>query len=101
MKQVYVQTDMDEKVPLSYDYDLVEDGKVSTLKYSGSGNWGDQLLGETAGTIQDTGDEVYIKINGVKVITLDYLQANQLLILLLSNNKERLEIRECNLITRI
>ena len=101
MKQVYAQVDADETAPLSYDYDLDEGYLFTTLKYSGSGNWGDHLIGEVAGSIQDTGDDLIIKVNGVKQLKLDYLQAQQFLILLLSNNKEKVEIRESKLIKSI
>ena len=101
MKQVYSQVDADETAPLSYDYDLDEGYLFTTLKYSGSGNWGDQLVGNVAGSIQDTGDDLIIKVNGIKQLKLDYLQAQQLLILLLSRNEEKLEIRESKLIKSI
>lgn len=101
MKQVYVQVDMDETAPLSYDYDLIDGDYDSTLKYSGSGNWGDQLVGNVAGSIQDTGDDLIIKVNGVKQLKLDYLQAQQILILLLNYNQEKIEFRESKLIKSI
>lgn len=101
MKQVYAQVDAEGTAPLSYDYDLDEGYLFTTLKYSGSGNWGDQLIGEVAGSIQDTGDEIIIKVNGVKPLKLDYLQAQQLLILLLNNNQEKIEIRESKLIKSV
>jgi hypothetical protein len=101
MKQVYAQVDVEGTAPLSHDYDLDEGYLFTTLKYSGSGNWADQLIGEVAGSIQDTGDDLIIKVNGVKQLKLDYLQARQFLILLLSNNKEKVEIRESKLIKSI
>lgn len=101
MKHVYVQVDAEGTAPLSYDYDLDEGYLFTTLKYSGSGNWADHLIGEIAGSIQDTGDDLIIKVNGVKQLKLDYLQAQQLLILLLSNTEEKLEIRESKLIKSI
>jgi hypothetical protein len=101
MKQVFVQVDMEETTPLSYDYDLDEGYLFTTLKHSGSGNWGDQLVGSIAGSIQDTGDELIIKINDMKPLKLDYLQAQQVLILLLNYNQEKIEIRESKLIKSI
>jgi hypothetical protein len=101
MKQVYLQTDAEGTAPLSYDYDLDEGYLFTTLKYSGSGNWADHLIGEIAGSIQDTGNEVIIKVNGVKPLKLDYLQAQQLLILLLNNNQEKIEIRESKIIKSV
>jgi hypothetical protein len=101
MKQVYSQISLDENAGMSHEYDLDEGYLFTTLKYSGSGNWGDQLVGTVAGSIQDTGDDLIIKVNGVKQLKLDYIQAQQFLILLLSNNTERLEIRESKTIKSI
>lgn len=101
MKQVYVQAETDETAPLSHDYDLNEGYLATTLKYSSSSDWGSQLVGETAGSIQDNGNGIIIKIKDMKTLNLDYLQANQILILLLSNNNERMEIRESKLIKSI
>lgn len=101
MKQVYVQVDMDETSQLSHDYDLDEGYLFTTLKYSGSGNWGEQLVRTVAGSIQDTGDDLIIKVNGFKQLKLDYLQAQQILILLLNYNQEKIEIRESKLIKSI
>lgn len=101
MKQVFVQTDMEETTPLSYDYDLDEGYLFTTLKHSSSGNWADHLIGSIAGSIQDTGDELIIKINDMKPLKLDYIQAQQVLILLLNYNQEKIEIRESKLIKSI
>lgn len=98
MKQVYVQTDRDEAVPLSHDYNLDDGYLFTTLHYSSSSDWGDQLKGTLAGSIQDTGDELIVKLSDMKQLKLNYLQAQQMLLLLLSKSEEKIEIRESKLI---
>jgi len=101
MKQVYVQTDSEGVEPLSHDYDL-EDGFIfTTLTYSNNSEWADDIRGTIAGTIQDDGNGVTIKMEGIKKLELDYGQAQRLLILLLSNNSEKIEIRESKLIKSV
>jgi hypothetical protein len=102
MKQVYSQISLDEDDAMSHEYDLDEGYLFTTLKYSNNSDWADHLKGEVAGSIQDgEEDEVVIKIEGMKPLKLSYMQVQQLLILLLSNNTERLEIRESKLIKSI
>ena len=102
MKQVYLQISLDEDAGMSHEYDLDEGYLFTTLRYSNNSDWADHLKGEMAGSIQDAEeDEVVIKIEGMKPLKLSYMQVQQLLILLLSNNTERLEIRESKIIKSI
>lgn len=101
MKQVYVQIDAEGTAPLSHDYDLEDGYLFTTLKYSANVDWGDQLVGRVAASIQDDGNGIIIKMEGIKKLELNYSQAQQLLILLLSNNQEKIEIRESKLIKSI
>jgi hypothetical protein len=101
MKQVYLQTDSEGIEPLSHDYNL-EDGIIFTaLIHSNNSDWNDDIRGTIAGTIQDDGNGVIIKMEGMKKLELDYMQAQKLLILLLSNNSEKIEIRESKLIKSV
>jgi hypothetical protein len=101
MKQVYLQISDEENVPLSHEYDLDVGYLFTTLKYSGSSIWADDIIGTIAASIQDTGDGLILKINGMKQVKLDYSQALQVLILLLNNAQDKLEIRESKLIKSI
>ena len=101
MKQVYVQTDSDGIEPLSHDYDLEDGYLFTTLKHSNNNEWNDDVKGSVAGTLQDDGNGVTIKMEGIKKLELDYMQAQKLLILLLSNNSEKIEIRESKLIKSV
>ncbi len=102
MKQVYSQISLDENAGMSHEYDLDKGYLFTTLKYSNSSDWADHLKGEVAGSIQDgEEDEVVIKIEEMKPLKLNYMQAQQLLILLLSNNEEKIEIRESKIIKSI
>lgn len=101
MKQVYVQLDQTEDEPLSHDYDLEDGYLFTTLKHSHHNDWTEDLKGAIAGTLQDDGNGLIINIEGLKKLKLDYLQAQKLLILLLSNNEEKIEIRESKVIRSI
>ena len=101
MKQVYVQVDRDERESLAHDYDLEDGYLFTTLKHSYHNDWTEDLKGAVAGTLQDDGNGLIINIEGLKKLKLDYLQAQKLLILLLSNNQEKIEIRESKVIRSI
>jgi hypothetical protein len=66
-----------------YEYDCKEEGKkkIHTLYYAAVESWSDELHNEPALTIEDTGDgfSIVTKLNYQK---LDYVEADQLLILL-------------------
>jgi hypothetical protein len=101
MKQVYVQTDSEGIEPLSHDYDLEDGYLFTTLKYSNNNEWNNDIKGSLAGSLQDDGNGIIIKIDGLKKLELDYTQAQKLLILLFNNNEEKIEIRESKLIKSI
>lgn len=101
MKQVYVQTNHEEVESLSHDYDLEDGYLFTTLKFSNSNDWAEDLKGAVAGTLQDDGNGIIINIPDLKKLKLDYSQAQQLLILLLSNNEEKIEIRESKVIKSV
>ncbi len=101
MKQVYVQTDSEGIEPLSHDYDLEDGYLFTTLKYSNNNEWNNDIKGSLAGSLQDDGNGIIIKIEGMKKLELDYMQAQKLLILLFNNNEEKIEIRESKLIKSI
>jgi hypothetical protein len=101
MKQVYVQTDSEGIEPLSHDYDLEDGYLFTTLKYSNNNDWNNDIKGSLAGSLQDDGNGVIIKIEGMKKLELDYMLAQKLLILLFNNNEEKIEIRESKLIKSI
>jgi len=101
MKQVYLQTDSEGIEPLSHDYNLEDGYLFTTLNYSNNSDWNDDLKGTVAATLQDDGDGIIIKMEGIKKLELDYMQAQKLLILLLNNSEEKIEIRESKLIKSI
>ena len=101
MKQVHVQIDKGGSEKLSHEYDIDGGYLFTTLKYSNNANWADTIVGTIASSIQDTGDELILKISGLKQIKLDYSQALQMLVLLLNNSQEKIEIRESILIKSV
>lgn len=101
MKQVYTQAGDDDKVPLSYDYDISEDPIFTTLKYSHNSDWSEDIKGQVAASLFDDGYFIEIKMEGNKKIKLEYDQAERLFILLLNDNKHRIEIRESKLIKSV
>jgi hypothetical protein len=101
MKQVYVQTDSEGIEPLSHDYNLENGYLFTILNYSNNSDWSDDIKGSIAATLQDDGNSVVIKMEGIKKLELDYMQAQKLLILLLNNSEEKIEIRESKIIKSI
>ena len=66
-----------------YEYDCIEEGKIKihTLYYAAVEGWNDELHNEPAITIEDTGDGFNI-VTKLNYEELDYVEADQLLILL-------------------
>ena len=101
MKQVFIQQDWEGTSPLIHDYDLEDGYLFTTLRHSYHSDWTEDVKGAVAGTIQDDGNGLIINIEDLKKLKLNYLQAQKLLILLLSNNQEKIEIRESKVIKSI
>lgn len=94
MKLYQLWTENDSGRPLEHEYDIIdkEDSEV-ILQYSNDKTWREPC-GKVASMI-NTGDNLKIKLNGMKELTLDYMQAHQLLILLAFDSREwKNEIRE-------
>ena len=66
-----------------YEYDCIEEGKkkIHTLYYAAVESWSDELYNKPAITIEDTGDGFNI-VTKLNYKELDYIEADQLLILL-------------------
>jgi len=94
--QVWVKNNLDNDI-LDYDYDIVKDNKKIELKYSGSSDWNESIVGDICAKLKDDGNGIKIKI-GDKKIKLSYSDLTQLKCLLLCENDEHIEIRETNTI---
>ena len=82
--QIYVQNTKDGG--MDHDYDLLQlDNRIS-LTHSMGEQWSKSSRGEIVGTIEDTGNEVIIQIEGrKKPLVLDYKQAAELQMLLVAS----------------
>ena len=100
--QIYVQNELDPKIPLDYDYDLEEtfDKKLLVLNRSYTSDWSPTSQGQSAANLEDTGDSIKISI-GDQEIELDYAQAREVLILLVAANEDKIEFRESIVIKTI
>jgi aspartate 1-decarboxylase len=92
MKQVFLEEEIGGE--LVCNYDIRETGRLSTLVYSPCSNWNSDLMGGTAANLVDDGDELIVNLGDIDTFTLNYMQAQQLLILLLNSSEEKIEIRE-------
>jgi len=95
--QVYVENNRSED--LDYDYDLIMEGAVDTLKYSNHPDW--QVGGQTALTLTDNGNGIKLKFPDKKIIELEYNEAREILIMLAMHMGEKIEIRKSELIKTI
>lgn len=96
MKNYQVWTENVKNGPLDHDYDICQDGEITTISRSNDKSWLDHARSEKIGVMINSGDDLVIRLNGIKKpITLDYQQAHQLLCLLISDTLEyKTEIRE-------
>lgn len=95
--QVFLQEDVDGS--LVYNYDLETVGSSAVLKYSTGTTWSTEIVGDVAADVVDDGDLMYFNLSNYgDTIILDYIQAQQLLILLMNDNKSLIQIRDYNVL---
>lgn len=95
----------DEGGELIHNYDLWRDdesGEGETiLKYSPSNTmWAENIRDTPAGSIIDTGDDIYIEI-GKKRITLDYAEMEVLTAIIMSCSQQAMEFRQYKTISSL
>jgi hypothetical protein len=82
--QIYVQNTKDGG--MDHDYDLLQLGNRLSLSHSMGEQWSVSGRGEMVGTIEDTGNDLIIQIEGrKKPLVLDYKQAAELQMLLVAS----------------
>jgi hypothetical protein len=86
MKKVLIQHNKESKHDLAHDYDIHELDYITELFYSDDSEWVPSIRNTLAAKLENTGNGLIIKINGLKKIKLDYSQAQQLFILLKNDN---------------
>ena len=97
MKQVYVKNYLDSE-ELNHDYNIIKNDKELILMTSNNNEWVETWRNKKVATLNDTGNGLEIKIEGLKTIILDYSQVLCLLTLLSVQNDTKIEIRETNVI---
>lgn len=100
MKQVYVKNYLDSE-ELTHEYTIIKNDKELILMTSNDNEWVETWRNKKVAKLNDTGNELEIKIEGLKTIILDYSQVLQLLTLLSVQNDTKIEIRETNVIKTI
>lgn len=96
MKKYEVWTENRRGEAPDHDYNIIDDenGEIK-LHYSNSKGWSDHIHNQEIASMTNTGDNLIIKVNGVKKLELEYIQAHQLLTLLAYDTKQwKSEIRE-------
>ena len=99
--EVYVQNTKEGL--LEHDYDLLKLKDKLSLSDSTGKQWSKSSRGEVMATLEDTGNDVIIQLEGKKKpIVLDYKQAAELQMLLLANLESDYvtEIREAKSLIR-
>lgn len=100
MKQVYVEQSIHADEPLVHEYNIIDDEDL-ILKTSDNKEWVEIHRNKEVARLIDDGNEIQIKLEGLKTIKLDYSQALQLQILLSLTNDTRVEVRESILVKAI
>lgn len=95
--QVWTNSTRDREID-SYDYDVEMDGDTTVLRYSNTSRW--NFPGKAAASLKDTGNGLLFK-SDKHVVHLDYLQALQLLTLLLIKTEDKIRITEQKTIREI
>lgn len=99
MIQVFMEETFD--CPLVHNFDIVEDKDGgASLIYSADGAWSESLAGTVAMSLIDNGDGLQVELD-THLLSLDYSQAQQLLILLLRVFGDKMEFREYSVVKRI
>jgi len=101
MKQVYVEQLINADTPLAHEYDIIDDFTDLILKTSDNNEWSENHKNKQVARLNDTGEGLEIKLEGLKTIKLDYRQALELQILLSLTNDTRVEVRESILVKAI
>lgn len=97
MKQVYVKNYLDSE-ELNHDYNIIKNDKELILMTSNDNEWVKTWRNKEVARLNDTGNGLEIKIEGLKTIILDYSQVIELFTLLSVQNDTKIEIRETNVI---
>lgn len=90
--QVYSNSEAHEDAIHHY-YDLIKDGEYFTLNTSNSDVWQEDAQEEFRASLVDHGNGAIIKLRDT-TFSVDYSQAFELLILLLSSVEDRVKIVE-------
>lgn len=98
MIQVMTQHGFDNELQHDYNFLKLEDKHF--LYYSCNRDWIEGLRGELCAEAKERENDIKFKIGETKFV-LDYSEAEQLLILLLHLNKDKIEIRESKVIKSI
>lgn len=99
MKEIQIWTEHNGDLNHDYDIQEIKDIDNHFLFYSRSPKWTEP--GKRVGMITETGDGYIIKIDGVKVIKLDYSQAFELLSLLTYVTDTNVIIKEAETIKKV
>jgi hypothetical protein len=92
--KVYVQNMMDDDSPLDHDYNISGNQEKRILKFSESEAWSAGTRDSFAAHCKDDGNNIKIKfLDGTKV-KLDYMQASQLIVMLLDNCDYKFKLEE-------
>ena len=96
MKNYQIWTEHIKNGPLIHEYEIYTDGEITTMHRTDNDNWSDHAKGEKVGEMKNSGDDLVITLEGMKKpIILDYMQAHQLLALLMIDGLDyKSEVRE-------
>ena len=90
MKQEDIQIHVESfKDQFDHDYDVIKKDEYITLSRSQSELWTNP--GEVIGTLLDDGNNISITLDSVPTLELDYVAAQELLVLLLANNDAKMK----------
>lgn len=96
MKKLQIWSEVTKDEPLVHEYDVTIEDDVYTLHHSYGEHWSQHIKGTEAASLENTGDDVNIKLSTrKKSINLDYHELAMLRALLeVSSDEWNNEIRE-------